>query len=173
MAQTGILQRRDIKVNLIANPPIEGEIVYATDTREHGWVSNAVLYWKKLDLVQPIVTVEAPPTGLETDPIGTVYLVVTNIVSIDVTPQNGSIASFNTTSPWVQYTATATYGDGSTADVTTQVDWTSSNVVYVTIDDLGLATYIGGSGEFTGNVDITASLNGVFGTAPLDIYGSN
>jgi len=39
MALTGIIQRRNLKLVLTGTPPIEGEIVYATDTDEFGWLA--------------------------------------------------------------------------------------------------------------------------------------
>lgn len=50
MASTGIIQRRDTKANLITDPPVTGELVFALDTGEHGWLDeNSVLVWKKLN----------------------------------------------------------------------------------------------------------------------------
>jgi hypothetical protein len=47
MALTGILLRRDSKPALIADPPLEGEIVYATDTYEYGATIAGDLIWRK------------------------------------------------------------------------------------------------------------------------------
>ncbi len=55
-----------------------------------------------------------------------------------------------------QFTATGTYPDGSTADVTSKVTWASSDNTIATINSTGLAT-----GESAGNTNITASLFGV------------
>jgi len=169
MAQTGILQRRDIKANLIANPPIDGEIVYATDTDEHGFVNNGTLYWKKFDMLQPIVTVDAPPTGLENDPIGTVYLVVSNIRSIQITPRNPEMNTDKGVAEPIQFTATATYGDGSNSDVTTDVSWTSSDTNIVTINQTGLAEFVYGD-RYGGVVTITASINGIVDSVDINIW---
>jgi len=51
MALTGIIQRRDLKLVLTGTPPIEGEIVYATDTDEFGWLaSNGVnIIWTNFE----------------------------------------------------------------------------------------------------------------------------
>jgi len=51
MALTGIIQRRDVKLVLTGTPPIEGEIVYATDTDEFGWLaSNGVdIIWTNFE----------------------------------------------------------------------------------------------------------------------------
>ena len=55
MAATGIIQRRDTKLNLIADPPLIGEIVFATDTEEFGTIIGSVLVWRKFeDLVQKV-----------------------------------------------------------------------------------------------------------------------
>lgn len=50
MAATGILLRRDTKANLIADPPLTGEMVFATDTGEHGWYDEtSTLIWAKIN----------------------------------------------------------------------------------------------------------------------------
>ncbi len=73
------------------------------------------------------------------------------LVSIAVSPLTASIPNgFNQ-----QYTAIGTYSDASTADITTTVDWISSNGA-ATIDATGLAT-----GVSVGTTDITASLDSV------------
>jgi len=49
MAVTGIFLRRDTKANLTLNPPLVGELVFATDTGEHGWINaSAVLTWRDI-----------------------------------------------------------------------------------------------------------------------------
>jgi len=48
MALTGILLRRDTKENLRFEPPIEGEIVFATDTNEYGAKVGNELIWKSI-----------------------------------------------------------------------------------------------------------------------------
>lgn len=50
MADTGILQRRGTKQSLVNNPPLVGELVFATDTGEHGWLDElGSLVWQKLN----------------------------------------------------------------------------------------------------------------------------
>ena len=45
----GIIFRRDLKAKLILTPPEVGEMVFATDTGEHGWMSNlGNIVWRKL-----------------------------------------------------------------------------------------------------------------------------
>ncbi len=97
---------------------------------------------------------------------GTANLTVTaapapTLQSIAVTPgSNNSIATGSTE----QFTATGTYSDGSTQNLTTQVTWTSSNVAFATINSSGLAT-----GVAAGSVTIQAALNGTSGSAPLTV----
>jgi uncharacterized protein YjdB len=55
-----------------------------------------------------------------------------------------------------QFSAVGTYSDGSTSDITSQVNWTSDNTAAATIDNSGLAT-----GVAAGIANITAALNGI------------
>jgi DNA-binding beta-propeller fold protein YncE len=95
--------------------------------------------------VSETLTVQAPP-----------------LVSITVTPASPAIASGTA----IQLHATATYSDNSTQEVTTQVTWSSSNTAVATVSNTsgtqGLAT-----GISSGTVTITATENGVSGTATL------
>ena len=76
---------------------------------------------------------------------------------ITVTPVNPSIANGLTK----QFTATGTYTDGTSQDITTSVNWTSGTT--------GVATIINASGLATavavGTSVITATLDGISGTA--------
>ena len=85
--------------------------------------------------------------------------------SIGVTPVTASILNGLTQ----QYTATGTYSDASTADITSSVIWASSNTGVATIDLAGLATGVG-----EGNTDITASLGSVESdVATLTVEGAS
>lgn len=77
------------------------------------------------------------------------------VTSIAVTPGASSVAMGGTQ----QFTATATYNDASTADVTSTVTWTSSNTTVATITSDGLA-----AAAASGSTTITAMLNGVSGS---------
>ena len=57
-----------------------------------------------------------------------------------------------------QFTAIGIYADGSSADITSQVKWMSSDTNVATISATGLAT-----GVANGTTTIRASLSGVFG----------
>ncbi len=72
--------------------------------------------------------------------------------SISISAPNSSLVIGNSE----QFTATGTYSDGSTADLTGQVAWNSSNAQAATIDAAGLATAVA-----RGTSDITAALGGI------------
>lgn len=81
----------------------------------------------------------------------------TTLTSIAVTPATPSVFIGGTR----QFTATGTYSDSTTADITTSVTWSSSNAAVATIGSTGLAT-----GVAVGTTTITATL-GVSGTTTL------
>ena len=82
------------------------------------------------------------------------------LTSIVVTAANPSISIGASQ----QFTATGTYSDGSTQDVTSQARWTSSNTGVATIDAGGLAT-----GISSGVTTISATLSGVVGATTLTV----
>lgn len=82
------------------------------------------------------------------------------VTSIAVTPASATLQMGSKQ----QLTATASYSDGKTQDVTTQVAWTSSSSAVGTIDASGQATAIG-----AGTTTIRASLGGATGTATLTV----
>ena len=83
------------------------------------------------------------------------------IVSISVSPQNQTL----TAGSQQQYTAQATYSDGSFGDITNSVTWNSSSTGVATITSPGgLATAVA-----TGTTTITAALGGVIGTTQLTV----
>ena len=107
-------------------------------------------------------TVSAALTGIT----GSTSLTVTaaTLQSIGVTPTAPSVAKG---SP-VQLTATGTYSDSSTQDITTQVTWASSATTVATISDAagskGLASTVG-----VGTSNITAALSGKTGGTTLTV----
>jgi hypothetical protein len=109
-------------------------------------------------------SISAELTDGDTTMKGTASLTVAaagvTLKSIAVTPGAPSIANGTTT----QFTATGTYSDDSTKDVTAQVTWTSSDDKVATIAANGLATAAG-----AGMADITAKLDQVSGTAKLTV----
>src|SRR5260370_1131523 len=80
--------------------------------------------------------------------------------SLQVTPANASVAEGSQQ----QFTATGTFSDGSTQDLTKSVRWSSSDNSIVTIDSAGLATT-----HSLGRPQITASGDTGVGTAAMVI----
>jgi hypothetical protein len=74
------------------------------------------------------------------------------LTSITVTPANPTVNVGATQ----QFAATGTYQDSSTANITSQVTWNSSNTTAAIINNAGLAT-----AQAAGNSNITATLNGI------------
>jgi hypothetical protein len=96
---------------------------------------------------------------------GTAQLTVSSgptLKSIAVTPSTANIS----VNGIHQFTATGTFSDNSTKDVTTQSTWQSSNTEVATIGaGTGLATGVGVGGPVT----ITATDAGISGTAQLTV----
>ena len=82
------------------------------------------------------------------------------LTSIAVTPTNPTVTAGGTQ----QFTATGTYSDSSTANITTQVTWSSSKTSVATINTSGLATTIAG-----GSSIITATQGSVAGSTTLTV----
>ena len=93
---------------------------------------------------------------------GTASLTVTgaSLVSIAVTPANASMAIGTTR----QFTATGTFSDGSTQDVTASALWSSSSPAVAAIDNQGLATSFA-----IGSSTITAVLGSASGSTTLTV----
>lgn len=80
--------------------------------------------------------------------------------SIAITPADDTVGLGGTK----QYSATGSYNNGATADLTASVNWSSSDVVTVTIDDTALAR-----GLAIGTATIQASMAGVSGSTPVTV----
>ena len=93
---------------------------------------------------------------------GSVSVTITNpaVASLAVTGNAGSMAKGLTS----QLAATATYTDGSTADVTSQVTWASSNAGVATVSGQGLVSARG-----VGNATVTGSLGGQQASTSLTV----
>ena len=98
-------------------------------------------------------------------PTASTSLTVTAIPlqSIAVAPLNTSALAGTT----VQYTAIGSYSDGSTANITTSVTWSSSQATVATIKSSGLASAVG-----PGTATIKATSSGVSGGASLTVTAS-
>jgi uncharacterized protein YjdB len=84
------------------------------------------------------------------------------ITAITVSPSSATISS--ELGQTQQFTAQATFSDGSFGDVTSTTAWTSSNTSYATISSSGLASPVA-----PGSVTIDASLDGIVGSASLTV----
>ncbi len=80
------------------------------------------------------------------------------VTSLTVTPNTSSVVVGGTQ----QFTATATYSDQTTADVTAQATWVSDNTSAATIDAQGLAI-----GVAAGTSNINATYSGYFSTTAV------
>ena len=93
-----------------------------------------------------------------TSPADVLTVTAATLQSIAVTPVSPTIAKGATQ----QFTATGTYSDSSTANITASVSWNSATTTMATITAGGLATGVG-----VGTSNITAALSGV--TSPADV----
>jgi len=82
------------------------------------------------------------------------------VTSVAVSPSSASIAVGATE----QFTATVTYSDGTTADVSSSAGWATSSSSVATVDGNGLV-----KGVAAGSATITAVVNGVKGSASLTV----
>jgi hypothetical protein len=90
----------------------------------------------------------------------TVTVTAASLVSISIAPANIQIALGNTQS----FTATGTFSDNSTQDLTASVTWTSSNTGVATISSTGLA-----ASAAAGNTTISATSGTTTGTTSLTV----
>jgi len=104
----------------------------------------------------------APGSAGVVSPAANLTVTSATLVSIAVTPANFSIAKGAT----LQLTATGTFSDGTTQDITHAVSWSSSNSSIVAINPVtGIAL-----GLLGGTANITASLGSITSPAvPLNI----
>ena len=100
------------------------------------------------------ITVDQRGDSRGTAPDLGAYQLAVTLVSIAVTPADPSIAKGLTE----QFTATGTYSDNSTENLTSEVNWNSATTTVASITDGGLATGLG-----TGTSTISATLDGVNG----------
>jgi Bacterial Ig-like domain (group 2)/PQQ-like domain len=104
-------------------------------------------------------TIQASLSGFSS----TAALTVATVTSIGVSPTSLTIAVDTAQ----QLTATATYSNGSTADISSSATWTSSAPAVAFVDAAGLA-----GGVLAGSSTITASYAGASGTSSLTVTGS-
>src|SRR5882724_10548370 len=83
-----------------------------------------------------------------------------SLQSIDVTPSAASAAAGSAT----QLTATGMFSDGSHADITYLVTWTSSNTAVATVGTAGMVT-----GVAVGSTTVSAAVQGVTGNTTYNV----
>jgi len=94
------------------------------------------------------------------------------LVSIAITPNPSPNLKLGPTN--ITFTATGTYSDGTTADLSSLVTWTSSDPTIAAFTQLSGGLLMGMS---VGTVTITASLSGITSptvsvtTVPLSVFG--
>jgi uncharacterized protein YjdB len=91
---------------------------------------------------------------------GTLTVTAPTLTALAIQPTSQSILRGESH----QFTATATYSDGSTANVTRSATWTSANATIATVNNTGLATGVG-----IGTTTVTASLSGQSASASLTV----
>jgi uncharacterized cupredoxin-like copper-binding protein len=82
------------------------------------------------------------------------------MTGIAVTPDPGSVPAGAS----IQFKATATYSDGSAADITSTADWELENAAVATLGNAGSAT-----ADAAGSTTVTAIKDGVNGTAQMNV----
>lgn len=87
------------------------------------------------------------------------------VSSLSITPTSTTITAGTTQ----QFTATATLADGTTADVSSQVNWLSSNTAALTISSTGLAT---AAGKTDAAVTLAAAYNGAATLVTVQVKGA-
>ena len=112
----------------------------------------AIVLIVALELIMPACSSTSTFTQI---PITT----TTTLIMVSVEPAYPADLAVGSTQ---QFTATGTYSDGSTMDITNQVTWASSATTMATISSAGLAT-----GVAAGNTNITASMSGVISPAVM------
>jgi uncharacterized protein YjdB len=126
--------------------------------------STATATVNSAGLAKAVATGSSNVTATLNSISGTAALTVTapvkTLASIAVTPGTASIAVGATQ----QFSAQATYSDGSTADVTSTAAWASTNTATATVNSAGLAKAVA-----AGSSNISASLNSISGTAALTV----
>lgn len=92
---------------------------------------------------------------------GAIAVTAATLNNISVAPPTMSIAPGAMTT----FTATGTFSDSTTGNVSGSVAWSSSNTAVATVDGSGIATGVG-----AGSCTITASANGISNIATLTVF---
>ncbi len=106
------------------------------------------------------ITAKSPNSDVSSTALVTVSSRTVKTITVSPSSQTLLLSTGQTQ----QFTAQATYSDGSVGDITTMAAWNSSNTSVATISSSGLAQPTG-----TGSTTISASLGGQVGTATLTV----
>jgi hypothetical protein len=120
--------------------------------------NSTTYYWKVVAKKDCGTSTSGPIWSFSTNSIPSPTL-----VSILVTPANASIVVGTTQ----QFTATGSYSDNTTKNITSSVTWSSSNTGVATISNTGLATSIA-----AGSTTIKAALASISGSTTLTVTAS-
>lgn len=143
---------------------------YSNGTTQN--ISSSVIWTASENTVVVSLTSTGLATALAPGPVtikaivgttvGPSFLVVTPpaLVSIAVTPANSSILVGTTE----QFTATGTYTNGSTANLSSSVSWSTSNATVATVNSTGLAST---SNLGTATITATATSGSIAGSTLL------
>lgn len=111
-------------------------------------------------LAQGVSTVTATLAGITSNAM-TLTVTAPSLTSIAITPTTATVAKGTSNS----FTATGSYTDNSTANITSTVVWSSSNSSVATINSATGATSGIATGVAVGSSSITASLSGITSSA--------
>lgn len=135
-----------------------------TDSADTSWSSSmgGVATIDDTGLADSVAAGTTTITATFRGTMGTASLTVTaaTLESIAVTPPTASVPAGGTQ----RYTATGTFSDGSTADISSMVSWGTGAAATATIDLTGLAT-----GVAPGTTAVTAMFMGRTGTASITV----
>ena len=170
-----------------ANPIMAVDATYqftatATLTEYSNWATQNVtsyMTWTSMDtsiawvedttgnltaLSAGTTTIQATDSYSGTSGFTVVTVISSALSSIAVTAENDNTGIW--TGSTLQLTATGTFEDESTADVTSHVTWSSADTAIATVDSAGLVT-----GVSAGTVTITASdpITAIYGTIDITV----
>ena len=129
---------------------ISSQVAWATSNTNIASVSASGLV---TGVAAGTVTISATLSGVTSSPVSLTVIPVATLSSIAVTPAAPAGIKVDVT---VQFTATGTYSDGTTKDITSSVVWATSDPNIAKISAFGVARSYA-----VGSVTITASLSGV------------
>jgi len=136
-------------------------------TAQATWTSSTGAATVSAGLVRGVAAGSASITATYSGKSGNSNLTVNglSVTAIVVTAPLSSVAI----GQFLPLTATATYGDSSTKDVSAQATWTSADNANATVSTLGVVQGL----DATSAVTITASLGGQSGSVPVAVVKGN